>query len=90
LGQSKCQFGTWLKEHQKAASTLDKGKSALAVHVCYTKHKIAWENSKVLTTNNCYGQRLYLEAWYINMSNHALNRDNDAYLPEEYIHLIGR
>ena len=33
LGQSKRQFGTRLKEHQKAVSTLDKGKSALAEHV---------------------------------------------------------
>jgi hypothetical protein len=56
--QSKRQFGTRLKEHQKAVSTLDKGKSALAEHVCYTKHVIAWENSKVITTNNRYGQRL--------------------------------
>ena len=31
-------------------STLDKGKSALAEHVCYTKHEFAWENSKVITT----------------------------------------
>jgi hypothetical protein len=29
--------------------TLDKGKSALAEHVCYTKHEFAWENSKVNT-----------------------------------------
>jgi hypothetical protein len=56
----------------------------------YTKHEIAWENSKVITTNNRYGQRLCLEAWHINMSNHALNRDDGAYLPEEYMHLIGR
>jgi hypothetical protein len=42
---------------QKAVSTLDKGESALAEHVCYTKYEIAWENSKVITTNNCYGQR---------------------------------
>jgi hypothetical protein len=35
-------------------------------------------------------QRLCLEAWHINMSNHALNRDDGAYLPEEYMHLIGR
>ena len=41
LGQSKRQFGTRLKEHQKAVSTLDKGKSALAEHVYYTKHEIA-------------------------------------------------
>jgi hypothetical protein len=90
LGQSKRQFGTRLKEHQKAVSTLDKGKSTLAEHVCYTKHEIAWENSKVLTTNNRYGQRLCLEAWHINTSNHALNRDDGAYLSEEYMHLIGR
>jgi hypothetical protein len=90
LGQSKRQFGTRLKEHQKAVSTLDKGKSALAGHVCYTKHEIAWENSKVITTNKRYGQRLCLEAWHINMSHHALNKDYGAYLPEEYLHLIGR
>ena len=82
LGQSKRQFGTWLKEHQKAVSTLDKGKSALAEHVCYTKHEIAWENSKVITTNNRYGQRLCLEAWHINTSNHALNRNDGVYLPD--------
>jgi hypothetical protein len=35
LGQSKRQFGTRLKEHQKAVSTLDKEKSALAKHVQY-------------------------------------------------------
>ena len=38
---------------------------------CYTKHEIAWENSKVITTNNRY-------------------RDDGAYLPEEYMHLLGR
>ena len=41
------------------------------------------------------GRRLYYnpteaKAWHINMSNHALNRDDGAYLPEEYMHLIGR
>jgi hypothetical protein len=87
LGQSKRQIGTRLKEHQKAVSTLDKGKSALAEHVCYTKHEIAWENFEVITTNNRCSERLCLEAY---MSNHALNRDDGAYLPEENKHLIGR
>ena len=49
--------------------------------MCYTKHEIAWENSKVITTNNRYGERLCLEGWHINVSNHALNRDDGAYLP---------
>ena len=52
---------------------------------------IVSEKSKVITTNNRYhGQRLCLEAWHINMSNYAVNRDDGAYLPEEYMHLIGR
>jgi hypothetical protein len=72
LGQSKRQFGTRLKKHQKAVSTSDKGKTALAEHACYTKRVIAWENSKVISTNNRYGQRLCLEAWHINMSNQCL------------------
>jgi hypothetical protein len=75
LGQSKRQFGTRLKEHQKAVPTLSKGKSDLAEHVGDTKYEIAWENSKVITTNILsinqsiirYGQRLCLEAWHINM-----------------------
>ncbi len=81
LGQSKRQFGTRLKEHQKAVSTLNKGKSAFA---------IAWENSKIITTNNRYGQRRCLEAWHINMNQHALNRDDGSYLPQEYLHLVGK
>ena len=35
LGQSKRKVGTRLKEYQKAVSTLDKGKSALAEHIQY-------------------------------------------------------
>ena len=42
-GQSKCQFGTCLKGHYKVVSTLA-GESALAEHVCDTKHVIALEN----------------------------------------------
>jgi hypothetical protein len=58
LGQSKRQFGTHLKEHQKAVSTLSKGKSE---HVCNIKHVI----------DNRHGQRRCLEAWHINLGNHA-------------------
>jgi hypothetical protein len=38
---------------------------------------IAWENRRVITTNNRYGQRRFPEAWHINMSNDALNWDTD-------------
>ena len=42
------------------------------------------------TTNNRYGQRLCLEAWHINASSCALNRDDGSYLPQEYLHLVGK
>jgi hypothetical protein len=60
LGQSKCQFGTRLKEHQKAVSTSDKGKSTLAEHVCYTKYKIVWENSNSVQTTKRTSQSLHM------------------------------
>ena len=50
----------------------------------------AWEDSRIITTNNRYGQRLCLEAWYINASPCALNRDDGSHLPQEYLHLVGR
>ncbi len=37
-----------------------------------------------------YGQRRCLEAWHINMNQHALNRDDGSYLPQEYLHLVGK
>ena len=72
----------------RAVSNFNSSKSALAEHVCETSHNIAWEDSKVITTNNRYGQRLCLEAWHINASPCALNRDDGSHLPQEYLHLI--
>ena len=64
LGQSKRQFGTRLKEHQKAVPTLSKGKSVLAEHVGDTKYEIAWENSKVNTTNiHSFNQSINHSLW---------------------------
>ena len=90
LGQTKRQFCTRLKEHQRAVSNFKSSKSALAEHVCEASHNIAWEDSKVITTNNPYGQRLCLEAWHINASPCALNRDDGSHLPREYLHLVGK
>ena len=48
------------------------------------------QNPRIITTNNRYGQRLCLEAWHINASPCALNRDDGSHLPKEYLHLVGR
>ena len=46
--------------------------------------------AKITRVNNRYGQRLCLETWHINASSCALNRDDDSYLPQEYLHLVGK
>ena len=79
LGQTKRQFHTRLKEHQGAVSKINSSKSALAEHMCQTSHKISWEDSRIITTNNFFGEQLYLEAWQINASSLALNRDDGSH-----------
>ena len=68
VDQTKCQFYTRRKEHERAVSNFNSSKSALTEHVCETSHNIAWEDSRIITTNNRSGQRLNLEAWHINAS----------------------
>ena len=90
LSQTKRQFRIRLKEHQRAVCNSNSSKSALAEDVCETSHNIAWDDSRIITTNNRYGQRLCLEAWHINVIPCALNRDDGSYLPQQYLHLVGR
>ena len=65
IGQTKRQFGTRLKEHQKAVFFCKKESSAFSEHTCLTNHTIGWDNSKIIITNRLYHQRLCLEAWHI-------------------------
>ena len=52
IGQTKRQFGTRLKEHQKAVFLCKKENSALSEHTCLTNHTIGWDNSKIITTTD--------------------------------------
>ena len=69
-----------MKEHQKAVSLSEKDNSALSEHTCQTNHTIAWDNSKIITTNRRYHQRCCLEAWHINSARAPLNRDDGGLL----------
>ena len=84
----KRQFGTRLREHQKAVFFFKKETSALSEHTCLTNHTVGWDNSKIITTNQRYHQRLCLEAWHINSAHAPLNRDDGGLLPDAYLHLV--
>ena len=88
IGQTKRQFGTRLKEHQKAVFFCKKENSALSEHKCLTNQTIGWDKSKIVTTNRRYYQRLCLEAWHINSAHAPLNRDGGGLLPDAYLHLV--
>ena len=90
IEQTKCQFATRLKEHQKAVALSRKDNSALSEHTCQTNHTVAWNNSKIITTNQRYHQKRCLEAWYINSAHAPLNRDDGGLLADAYLHLINR
>ena len=60
FGQTKRQFGTRLKEHQKAVLFCKKENLALLEYTCLTYHTNGWGNSKIITTNRRYHQRLCL------------------------------
>ena len=88
FGQTKRQFGTRLKKHQKAVFFCKNENSALSEHTCLTNHTIGWDNSKIITTNRRYHQRLCLEAWHVNSAHAPLNRDDGGLLPDAYLHLV--
>ena len=49
IGQTKRQFDTHLKEHQKVVFFCKKENSALWEHTCLTNHTIEWDKSKKLS-----------------------------------------
>ena len=62
IGQTRRQFGTRLKEHQRAVSFCEKENLALSEHTCLINHTIGWDNSKIFTSYRCYHQSLCLKA----------------------------
>ena len=65
-------------------------KADFELSICVKQVNNAWDDSRIINTNNRYGQRLCLEARHINASPCALNKDDGSYLPQEYLHLVGR
>ena len=90
IRQTNHQFGTCLKEHQKAVFFCKKENSALLEHTCPTNYTIGWDKSKIITTNWHYHQPLCLEAWHINSTHAPLNCDDGSLLPDAYLISLGK
>ena len=88
IGESKRKFKTRIKEHKKAVAQLEAHKSALAEHHKVSGHDIAWDEARILGTCDNWRKRRFLEAWQINKTNNAINRDDGLKLPREYLSIV--
>ena len=87
IAQTKRQFGTRLKKHQKAVFFCKKIQLYRNRHAQLTI-QLGGILLKIITTNRRYHQRLCLEAWHINSAHAPLNRDDGGLLLDTYLHLV--
>ena len=87
IAQTKRQFGTRLKKHQKAVFFCKKIQLYRNTHAQLTI-QLGGILQKIITTNRRYHQRLCLEAWHINSAHAPLNRDDGGLLLDTYLHLV--
>ena len=87
IAQTKRQFGTRLKKHQKAVFFYKKIQLYRNTHAQLTI-QLGGILLKIITTNRRYHQGLCLEAWHINSAHAPLNRDDDGLLLDTYLHLV--
>ena len=83
--KSETSLRSQLARPKDAVFFCKKENSALLEHTCLTNHTIGWDNSKIITTNRRYHQRLCLEARHINSAHVPLNRDDGGLLPDAYL-----
>ena len=87
IAQTKRQFGTRLKKHQKVVFFCKKIQLYRNTHAQLTI-QLGGILLKIITTNRRYHQRLCLEAWHINSAHVPLNRDDRGLLLDTYLHLV--
>jgi hypothetical protein len=79
VGQTKQFLGSRMKNHSDAIAKGNEGHSALCSHAIQTKHKIDFENVKVIGRESNFGKRLVLEMIEIRKRlSHAMNKQVDS------------
>ncbi|KAK3741220.1 hypothetical protein QZH41_005673 [Actinostola sp. cb2023] len=91
VGETKRSLDTRRKEHKASVRLAKTDASALAQHANALNHNIAWEDTRVLASENNWVKRRWTEAWFIAINNQALfNRDCGRTLPNTYFPLLHR
>jgi len=91
VGETKRSLDTRRKEHKASVRLAKTDASALAQHANALNHNIAWEDTRVLASENNWVKRRWTEAWFIARNNQALfNRDCGRTMPNTYFPLLHR
>lgn len=87
IGETKRSINTRLKEHQKCFEKGQWEQSAIALHHSETKHKILWEDTKIVAQCNNKFDLRFKEALAIN-SIKNINLDKGKYIPKIWLETI--
>ena len=86
IGQTGRTLQHRITEHKRALNSTDNvlyNTSAVAVHAITQKHRIDWDNAKVIAFEGNLHKRCLLESWYIRNEEFPMNRESGT-LPEVY------
>jgi len=86
IGQTKNSLGTRVNQHRSAFRNFHVEKSALAEHAVEFGHRIDWDNPEILSCQNVFAKRLFIEAW-MSMKHGTMNRC-ELPIPSQYTSLV--
>ena len=82
VGQTKNSLKTRLTQHYAAFRHMHLEKSALAEHAIQCDHRIDGDNPKVLSYQNVFNKRMFVEAWMC-LKHKSMNRC-ELFIPTQY------
>ena len=89
IGETKRSIETRLKEHKTCVDKCDWEKNAIALHHKETKHKINWEDTKVVTQSSNKFVLRFKEAVAINSCKN-MNQDKGLEIPKIWLETLSK
>ena len=87
IGQTGRTLEHRVKEHKRAYTSANSLNSAVAEHSLEHGHCIKWDGAEVVSVNQRWYHRCFVESWHIRGNKCSVNRDK-GFLPEIYNCLV--
>ena len=90
IGQTQRSLQSRLKEHKRYLKKHDSHNSALVTHVEHFDHKININNATIITQEQDWTKRCFLESWHINERSDVMNRSDGTLMSSIYKSLLNK